>query len=177
MIPPVLHGNFWLSNPIQLFCEIPEEGMRTETEGTPGIYMYFDIWKCAPSKISKFHKNIRRSVSKTYLEIHWAQDLVPNSDESGISSTFDPLHGNLVPEGQVIFKPFNNIISYQVLTLPWYNKVSISRTDMILWWKYSFTTMSRKSRLWNFPLKCCIKQSMHCMSLSETLWFLPGQII
>ena len=33
------------------------------------------------------------------------------------SSTFDPLHGNLVPEGQVIFKPFNDIISYQVLTL------------------------------------------------------------
>ena len=36
------------------------------------------------------------------------------------SSTFDPLHGNLVPEGQVIFKPFKdiNIISSQVLTLP-----------------------------------------------------------
>ena len=37
-----------------------------------------------------------------------------------ISATFDPLHGNLVPEGQVIFKPFKdiNIISSQVLTLP-----------------------------------------------------------
>ena len=56
--------------------------MRTETEDTPGIYMYFGIWKCAPTKISKFNKNIRRSVSMTYLEINWAQDLVPNSDES-----------------------------------------------------------------------------------------------
>ena len=43
-----------------------------------------------------------------------------------ISATFDPLHGNLVPEGQVIFKPFNDIISYQVLTLK-YDKISISR--------------------------------------------------
>ena len=44
--------------------------------------MYFDIWKCAPTRISKCHKNIGRSVSMTYLEIHWVQDLVPNSDES-----------------------------------------------------------------------------------------------
>ena len=56
MIPPVLHGIFWLSNPIQLYCEIPEEGMRTELH----IRQAYVLWKCAPTRISKCHMNIRR---------------------------------------------------------------------------------------------------------------------